>query len=119
MSTEAPIRIQVLRMRGELTLEDLAKVRALLTEYLRAGLVHVLLNFERVDHVHLGGMPVLGERCQRLREYGGDLKICGASPYLRHVFELSGLGKAFEFCVDEEEAAKRFQQGSVCTVPQF
>jgi anti-sigma B factor antagonist len=109
MSTEAAIKIQVLRLRGELGLEDVVKVRTLLSEYLMAGRVNVVLNLERVNHVHLGGMPVLGERARRLREYGGDLKICGASPYLRHTFDLAGVGTAFDFCLDEDEAAKRFQ----------
>jgi anti-sigma B factor antagonist len=105
---EQPIRIQVLRLRGELNLEDMLKIKTLVAEYLKAGLVHVVLNLENVSHVHLAGLPVLGERAQRLREYGGDLKLVGVSPYLRHVFDLAGVSPQFDFCRSEEVASNRF-----------
>ncbi len=105
---EQPIRIQVLRLRGELDLEDALKIKNLIAEYMKAGLVHVMLNLENVAHVHLAGLPVLGERAQRLREYGGDLKLVGLSPYLRHIFDLAGASPQFDFCASEEEASNRF-----------
>lgn len=105
---EQPIRIQVLRLRGELNLEDMLKIKTLVAEYLKAGLVHVVINLENVSHVHLAGLPVLSERAQRLREYGGDLKLVGLSPYLRHIFDLSGASPVFDFCKSEEEATQRF-----------
>lgn len=105
---EQAIRIQVLRLRGELNLEDALKIKALLGEYLKAGSVHVILNLENVSHIHLAGLPVLGERAQRLKAYGGDLKLVGASPYLRHIFDLAGASQQFEFCRSEEEAGARF-----------
>ncbi len=109
---DTAIRIQVLRLRGELNLEDALKIKNLVGEYLKAGLVHVVLNLENVSHVHLAGLPVLGERAQRLREYGGDLKLVGLSPYLRHIFDLAGASPLFDFCRTEEEASNRF-----CGVP--
>ncbi|HTB33905.1 MAG TPA: STAS domain-containing protein [bacterium] len=105
---EQPIRIQVLRLRGELNLEDMLKIKTLVAEYLKAGLVHVVINLENVSHVHLAGLPVLGERAQRLREYGGDLKLVGLSPYLRHIFDLAGATPQFDLCKNEEEASNRF-----------
>jgi anti-anti-sigma factor len=105
---EQEIRIQVLRLRGELNLEDMLKIKTLVAEYIKGGLVHVVLNLENVSHVHLAGLPVLGERAQRLREYGGDLKLVGLSPYLRHIFDLSGASPLFDFCASEEEATMRF-----------
>ena len=105
---EQPIRIQVLRLRGELNLEDMLKIKTLVAEYLKAGLVHVVINLENVSHVHLAGLPVLSERAQRLREYGGDLKLVGLSPYLRHIFDLAGATSQFDLCKNEEEASNRF-----------
>jgi anti-sigma B factor antagonist len=108
MRVEQPIRIQVLRLRGELNLEDMLKIKTLVAEYLKAGLVHVVINLENVSHVHLAGLPVLSERAQRLREYGGDLKLVGLSPYLRHIFDLAGVSPQFDFCKNEEDATVRF-----------
>lgn len=109
--TDTPIRIQVLRLRGEITLEDAAKLKNLIAEYLKAGNVHVVLSLKAVTHVHLSGMPILVERARRLREYGGDLKLVGVSTYLRHILELAGCNKEFDFCATEEEAQERFIGG--------
>jgi anti-sigma B factor antagonist len=106
--TEQPIRIQVLRLRGELTLEDALKIKNLIAEYLKGGLVHVVLNLENVSHIHLSGLPVFVERARRLREYGGDLKLVGLSTYLMHILELAGNSRDFDFCRSEEEASQRF-----------
>ncbi len=106
--TEQPIRIQVLRLRGELTLEDALKIKNLIAEYLKGGLVHVVLNLENVSHIHLSGLPVFIERARRLREYGGDLKLVGLSAYLNHILELAGATRDFDFCRSEEEATIRF-----------
>ncbi|MES2202543.1 MAG: STAS domain-containing protein [candidate division FCPU426 bacterium] len=106
--TEQPIRIQVLRLRGELTLEDSQKIKTLIGEYLKGGLVHVVLNLENVSHIHVNGLPVFVERARRLREYGGDLKLVGLSPYLNHILDLAGVSKEFDFCRSEEEASIRF-----------
>ena len=52
---------------------------------------------------------LLGELLgQVLREYGGDLKLVGLSPYLRHIFDLAGASPQFDFCRTEEEASDRF-----------
>jgi anti-anti-sigma factor len=106
--TEQPIRIQVLRLRGELNLEDALKIKNLISEYLKGGLVHVVLNLESVSHIHLSALPVLVERARRLREYSGDLKLVGLSSYLMHILELAGNSRDFDFCRSEEEASLRF-----------
>ena len=108
MVTEQPIRIQILRLRGEMNLEDILKVKHLLSEYLKGGLVHVILNLENVSHIHLSGLPVLVERAGRMREYGGDLKLAGLSSYMQHIFELAGVSRSFDICSDEEVASSRF-----------
>jgi len=105
---EEPVKIQTLKLRGELTIEDMLKIKGLVAEYLKAGLVHVVLNLENVSHVHLAGLTVLVERAQRLRDYSGDLKLVGLSPYLKHIFDLAGASRHFDFCANEEDAIKRF-----------
>ncbi len=107
-TAEQSIRIQVLRLRGELNLEDALKIKNLLAEYVKGGLVHVVLNLENVSHIHLSALPVFVERTRRLREYGGDLKLVGLTSYLRHILDLAGLSREFDFCVSEEEATLRF-----------
>jgi anti-anti-sigma factor len=102
-------RIQVLRLRGELNLEDLLKVRNMIDEYLRAGLVNIVLDLANVSHIHLAGVPVLVAKAHQLRDYKGDLKLCNASSYIRHILGLAGAGEEFALKESQEAAVKAFQ----------
>ena len=108
--TEAAIRVQVLRLRGELTVQDALRIKTLLGEYLKEGFAHVLINFEQVSHVQLAAVAILAERSQLLRACGGDLKLVGLSPYLVHMWDLAGFSHRFDFCRNEEEATARFSR---------
>lgn len=103
-----PVRVQVLRLRGELTLEDVLKVKKLLDDYMKAGLFRVVLDFSAVSHIHLSGLPVLVERARKFREYGGDVKLSGCSTYIMHILELAGASRDFVFAEDEGAAADQF-----------
>lgn len=105
-----PMRIQILRLRGELGLEQIGSVSGMLGAYLKAGLVNVLLDLTHVDHIEQAVLPALNVRAVRLREYGGDLKLVGASPYIRNLLDLAGVSKSFDWCTSEDEAAQRFGQ---------
>ena len=102
--------IQIIKLRGELNLEDILKVRNLINEYMKSGAIHIIVELTEATHVHLSGIPVLVERADRLREYGGDLKLVGLSQYLRHIIDLSGASSRFDFCATEEEAVSKFQK---------
>jgi len=105
---EPTIRVQVLRLRGELTVQDALRIKTLIAEYLKEGFAHVLINLEQVNHVQLASVAILAERSQLLRACGGDLKLVGLSAYLTHVWDLAGYSHRFDFCRTEEEATARF-----------
>lgn len=105
---EGGIRMQILRLRGELSGDDARRINNLLSEYLKASLVHVILNLENVSHMQPAAFPILAKRAQTLRECGGDLKLVGLSPYLRHLVDLAGYCSQFDVCNNEEEAGCRF-----------
>jgi anti-anti-sigma factor len=103
-----PIRMQVLRLRGELNVEDVRNLGTLLSEYLKGGLIHVVLNLENVSHVSLEAIPLLAVKTRGFRECGGDLKLVGLSAYLQHMWDLAGYSHQFNFCRSEEEAGWNF-----------
>jgi anti-sigma B factor antagonist len=105
---ESGIRMQILRLRGELTSDDAHRINNLLSEYVKASLVHVILNLENVSHMQPGALPILQRRARSLRECGGDLKLVGLSPYLKHLVDLAGYYSQFDVCDNEEEAGCRF-----------
>jgi anti-anti-sigma factor len=100
--------MQVLRPRGEISLAVARQLETLLSEYMKAGLVQVVLNLENVNHISQDAIPLLARRAGLLRECGGDLKLAGLSPYLQKLWDLAGHARHFQFCVSEEEAGRKF-----------
>jgi anti-anti-sigma factor len=105
-------RVQVLRLRGELNLEDQMKIRDLLEEFLRAGVVNVVLDLEQVTHLHMTGLPVLVRKARQLRDYKGDLKLAGASEYITHLLQLAGMGNEFGSHPDADAAVQAFRDNA-------
>ena len=103
----------MLNLRGELNLEDILKIKHLISEYMKGGLFNIILNMERVSHIHLSGLVVLVERAERLQQYKGDLKIVGMSNYMKHIVELTGVSKRLNCYPSQELAEKAFQKESV------
>jgi anti-anti-sigma regulatory factor len=44
-----------------------------------------------------------------VRERGGDIKICGLIPKVRHTFEILGFQEIFDLVENEALARQRFQ----------
>ena len=47
---------------------------------------------------------------KKLNEVGGELKLCGASPFVRSVFELIRLHRVCDILATREEAVQAFGQ---------
>lgn len=102
------VNVHVLRLAGEITLHDVMNLKTMLAEYMKAGRPCVALDFTRVTHLHLSAVPVLVERAQRLREYGGDLKIFAMSSYLNRIADLAGLKPAILTYATENDVLHAF-----------
>jgi hypothetical protein len=50
----------------------------------------------------------LFRRAVRFRDAGGDIKVCGASPYLAAIFRASGASYGFEFYATPHQAEEAF-----------
>jgi anti-anti-sigma regulatory factor len=54
------------------------------------------------------GVRPLASRADLFRQAGGDIKLCGLSPYLRAIFRAAGARDAFEEFPSAEEAHVAF-----------
>ena len=104
-------RLLELRLRGSLDSSDVAQIGAMLASNLRGGVVQVVLHLGAVDHIQLTALPMLQTWAVKLREYGGDLKVVGASGHLAELFILAEMKDSFDFCATEDEAAAAFAIG--------
>ena len=100
--------VHVIGAEGEL---DEAAVTALGDEIVGlacAGKQNLVLDLSGVFHLDYRAVRLLAARAAFLRQGGGDLKLCGLSPYLTAIVRASGLYDSFDFHPDAEAAAAAF-----------
>lgn len=98
------LRHTTLGLRGELDQASLAELGDRLIRLLDQSCVWVLLDFSAVEHLDYRGVAALVARAEAFRRAGGDLKVCGLSPYLQAVLRAGGAHGAFQVFRDASDA---------------
>lgn len=101
-------RVTTVVLDGELTLNDLRRVGEELFRLATRGHKHVVLDFTQVNHLDYRGLRPLAARAELFRAAGGDIRICGLSGTLVHIFRVAGAHDAFLFFADTENARHSF-----------
>jgi anti-sigma B factor antagonist len=86
----------VVAVRGELDVATSPQLRSELTGLLADGATSLRLEFAGVSFVDSSGLGVLVGIYKRMREEGrgGSIRIAGAQPSVRKIFEITGLESA-------------------------
>lgn len=80
------------------------KLRALLDE----GMKRVVLDLSGVEYISSGGLRVIIMLTKALERIGGELKLCGLSPFVSEVFKITNLAKRYDICPTREAALSAF-----------
>lgn len=80
--------------------------------YIRAhGRLNLLLDFSHVDYLSSAVLTELLRINKAIQESGGRLRLCGISPAIQEVFEITNLDKLFSLHSDSlENSVKRFER---------
>jgi anti-sigma B factor antagonist len=97
-----------LMLEGELTLSDLARVGDELFRRVNRGQRRAVLDLSQVSHLDYRGIRPLAQRAELFRQMGGDVRICGLSGYLFHIFRAAGAHEAFAFFASPDNARASF-----------
>ena len=85
----------VVAVRGEIDVATSPQLRNDLNTLVARGARHITLDFSGVSFVDSSGLGVLVGTYKRLREdQDGSVRIVGAQPSVRKVFEITGLEAA-------------------------
>jgi anti-anti-sigma factor len=112
--TSSPLhnsRVVTLFLEGELGQNDLQQIGQELFRIAHRGQRQVVLDLTDVSHLDYRGVKPLAARADLFRQAGGDIKICGASPYIAAIFRAAGVGQAFEFFQTLNDARAAFDKG--------
>ena len=73
-----------------------------------SGRNRIVVNCEKLNYISSAGLGVFMSFIEEIRELGGDIKICGLAPKVKHTFEILGFQDIFEMLDDKMSAIERF-----------
>ncbi len=88
-----------------LTVEDFERE---LEKNIKEGKVKIVLDCSELEYISSAGLGVLIGHIEEIREKGGDLVICCASPRVYQIFDLLGFTKIYRFTPDRDSAFRVF-----------
>ncbi len=101
--------VTTIHLHGDVDMEEVVQLKNLISAVVADGCSRIVLDFLRVQHVNVTGLGILADRLRFVRIAGGDLRISSLSPYLQHVFELTGIRNVFRIYDTAHLAARSFQ----------
>ena len=73
-----------------------------------AGRIRIVVNCEKLNYISSAGLGVFMSFIEEVRERGGDIKICGLVPKVKHTFEILGFQDIFEMLENQSAAKQSF-----------
>lgn len=73
-----------------------------------AGHIRLIVNCEKLSYISSAGLGVFMSFVEEVRDRGGDIKICGLVPKVKHTFEILGFQDIFEMLEDQSAAKSSF-----------
>ena len=100
----------VLSLEGYLDAHTAPAFESAVQEEIDAGHKQLIVNCEQLTYISSAGLGVFMSFIEELREAGGDIKICGATPKVLQVFEILGFPALFDLLPDVPSAVKRYAE---------
>ena len=82
-------------MEGELNARDLSHLGNHLVRLAAKGIRHVVVDLSDVGHLDYRGLKPLMDRAIQFKNYGGDIRLTGLSPYLATILRVAGAHTVF------------------------
>lgn len=97
-----------LALEGEIGIREYDEIADQLFRFSSRGVRRVVIDFSDVSHVDYRVVRPLMLRASGLRHLGGDIKLCGMSPYIHAIFRSAGANDAFDYYAEAEDAVAAF-----------
>ncbi len=97
-----------LALEGEIGVREYDEIADQLFRFSSRGVRRVVIDFADVSHVDYRVVRPLMLRASGLRHLGGDIKLCGMSPYIHAIFRSAGANDAFDYYAEPEDAVAAF-----------
>jgi anti-sigma B factor antagonist len=102
--------LTILSLDGYLDAHTAPDFENAVQQEVEAGHKRLIVNCERLTYISSAGLGVFMSFIEELRDAGGDIKICGATPKVLQVFEILGFPALFDLLPDVPAAVKRYAE---------
>ena len=93
-----------LELHGIINLQAFFQLEEAILKVIKKNVFKIELEMSDVKHMDYRGVEMLVKRAERLRGYGGDLTLCGLSPYLINILQMAGAAGTFEIVAPQTAA---------------
>ena len=100
--------IKILEIKTDLSSYAASDLRKVLEDLLAEKVEKVVVNLSQVSHINSTAVGALVGVAKRLRQNGGDLKICALADNLTRTFNLIGASSVVEIYESENSALAAF-----------
>ena len=101
-------RLVLFALEGALDAYTAPSLEAAIQAELEAGRAQLVVDCQKLVYISSAGLGVFMEFIDEIRERGGDLKLCGLIPKVRHAFELLGFPAMYDILADVPAAVSEF-----------
>jgi anti-sigma B factor antagonist len=99
-----PAGVLVVSVDGQLVVANRQELKQMVLKALEDGELKFVVDFSDTGYIDSSGLGVLVSVSKKIREAGGDLRLCGLNDDLRMLFELTKLDTLFSINDTREEA---------------
>ncbi|MGH7361513.1 MAG: STAS domain-containing protein [Gemmatimonadales bacterium] len=107
-ATKDPAGVYLVRVEGQLIVGNRQELKGTVQEALEHGERKFLIDFTRTGYIDSSGLGALVSISKKVREQGGELRLCGLNEDLRSLFELTKLDTLFAIADTSEQALANF-----------
>ena len=98
----------VVAVEGQLIVGNRQELKELVQTALDQGERRLLIDFSRTGYIDSSGLGALVSISKKIREAGGELRLCGLNEDLRSLFELTKLDTLFAIAETPQQALASF-----------
>ncbi len=108
ITTRESADVKIIDVKTDLSSYAASDLRKVLENLLMEKVNKVVVNFSDVSHINSTAVGTLVGIAKRLRQNGGDLKLCNLAATLTRTFNLIGASSVVEIYESEKSAIAAF-----------
>ncbi len=108
ISTTHQNNITIITLDGFVDAHTAPQFESVIQTELEAGNVRIIVDCSKLNYISSAGLGVFMSFIEEVRDLGGDIKISGLVPKVRHTFEILGFHDLFEMLEDMNSALASF-----------